>query len=425
MPTYNPLDSRFLTTANAITRDGQKFVRIILDTQDNIFYTLDDDGNFEPIGSGGVAGVSSISVGTGLSASSSTGAVTIVNTSPNQSVSISGGTDIEVTGSYPNFGINFTGTTTGNTTIQGITGITGTSGISASTTDYGTTIVNTSPDQTITITGGTDIEITGTYPDFGVNFTGITSGVTGSGVVNTENSVYYFSLWTATTPTASAVTTTELTNSSVYETTDGIGFTKPIYAQQSIVIGVNGYTMPNGAGTAKQILSFDTADPPSLGWQDLSSLLPQNIYGSINGGNYTFTGLTTNQWEIYGGLFVRYIQNNIAVGGSPSSIIINDPTYNNHILMFNVTGEIDATANHAIEIGWAYNDLTPTIIQGSNQVTHLRSGTPVGNFNQTFFAEIFQGTNEFYLFARNITDNTNITLNNINLTITTIYAPLS
>ena len=40
MPTYNPLDSRFLTTANAITRDGQKFVRIILDIEDNIFTNL-------------------------------------------------------------------------------------------------------------------------------------------------------------------------------------------------------------------------------------------------------------------------------------------------------------------------------------------------------------------------------------------------
>ncbi len=118
MPTYNPLDSRFLTTANAITRDGQKFVRIILDIQDNVFYTLDDDGNFNPIGSGGTSssGVTSINVGTGLSANTTTGAVTIVNT-----------------------------------------------------------------------------------------------GVTGSAVVNVSNGVFYFPIWTATTPSSSAVTTTQLT----------------------------------------------------------------------------------------------------------------------------------------------------------------------------------------------------------------------
>jgi hypothetical protein len=67
---------------------------------------------------------------------------------------------------------------TGSTTIQGITGITGTSGVSASTTDYGTTIINTAPDQTVIITGGTNIQITGTYPSFGVNFTGSTTGGT-------------------------------------------------------------------------------------------------------------------------------------------------------------------------------------------------------------------------------------------------------
>jgi hypothetical protein len=59
------------------------------------------------------ANVSSLTTGTGLSANSTTGAVTIVNTSPDQTVTISGGTDIQITGTYPNFGVNFTGTTGG------------------------------------------------------------------------------------------------------------------------------------------------------------------------------------------------------------------------------------------------------------------------------------------------------------------------
>lgn len=76
----------------------------------------------------------------------------------------------------------------GSSTIQGITGITGTSGVSATTTDYGTTIINTSPDQTVTITGGTNIGVTGTYPNFGVNFTGTTgSNFTGGTVTGATN----------------------------------------------------------------------------------------------------------------------------------------------------------------------------------------------------------------------------------------------
>ena len=65
--------------------------------------------------------------------------VTIVNTAPDQVVTISGGTGISTGGTYPNF-----------------------------------VLTNTSPDQTVTITGGTNIEIEGTYPNFGINFTGST-----------------------------------------------------------------------------------------------------------------------------------------------------------------------------------------------------------------------------------------------------------
>jgi hypothetical protein len=57
------------------------------------------------------SGVTSITVGDGLSANSTTGAVEIINTAPNQTVTITGGTNIEITGTYPDFGVNFTGST--------------------------------------------------------------------------------------------------------------------------------------------------------------------------------------------------------------------------------------------------------------------------------------------------------------------------
>lgn len=53
MPTYNPTDSRYLTVATSRTNDGQKDVRVILEVDTNIFYTLDDDGNLTPIQSSG------------------------------------------------------------------------------------------------------------------------------------------------------------------------------------------------------------------------------------------------------------------------------------------------------------------------------------------------------------------------------------
>ena len=71
-----------------------------------------------------------------------------------------------------------TANTISATTYQNlpVSGVTGGTGISASTSGGLVTIANTAPDQTVLITGGTNIQITGTYPNFGVNFTGTTGG---------------------------------------------------------------------------------------------------------------------------------------------------------------------------------------------------------------------------------------------------------
>jgi hypothetical protein len=46
---YNPRSNRFLTVATTKTSNGQKDVRLVQDIQRNVFYSLDDDGNFERI----------------------------------------------------------------------------------------------------------------------------------------------------------------------------------------------------------------------------------------------------------------------------------------------------------------------------------------------------------------------------------------
>lgn len=107
--------------------------------------------------------ITGVSSGTGISISSTgSGGFQITNTEPDQTVTITGGTNIDIIGSYPNFGINFTG----SIPTQGITAVTATSGVSANTTDNSVTIINTLPDQTVTISGGTGIVTGGTYPNF-------------------------------------------------------------------------------------------------------------------------------------------------------------------------------------------------------------------------------------------------------------------
>jgi hypothetical protein len=64
MVIYNPTDSRFLTLAQTRTNNGTKDVKLILDTIDKVFYTLDDDGNFDAVDNETAATIVELSVGT-------------------------------------------------------------------------------------------------------------------------------------------------------------------------------------------------------------------------------------------------------------------------------------------------------------------------------------------------------------------------
>jgi hypothetical protein len=79
------------------------------------------------------------SAGTGISYDSATGVIT--NAAPDQTVVLTDGTAIDVTGTYPNFTIN-----------------------------------NTAPDQTVVLTAGTGISTSGTYPNFTITNTSPSAG---------------------------------------------------------------------------------------------------------------------------------------------------------------------------------------------------------------------------------------------------------
>jgi hypothetical protein len=94
------------------------------------------------------AGSVNLNAGTGISISSGS----IINTAPDQSVSISG---TGVTGSYPNYTI----------TAPPSSVYTASTGISVT----GSVITNTAPDQTITLTPAGISSITGTYPSYTID----------------------------------------------------------------------------------------------------------------------------------------------------------------------------------------------------------------------------------------------------------------
>lgn len=119
------------------------------------------------------------SAGTGISYDNSTGVIT--NSAPDQTVALTDGTGIDVTGTYPNFTIT-------NTAPDQTVAISGGTGISTSGTYPSFTVTNTAPDQVVALTGAGTTVVTGTYPNFTITSTDSTTGtvtsVGGTGTVN-------------------------------------------------------------------------------------------------------------------------------------------------------------------------------------------------------------------------------------------------
>jgi enamine deaminase RidA (YjgF/YER057c/UK114 family) len=101
-------------SVNGVSITGDTYVTGGTYSAGTIDFNYNSGGGYQVIGlyTGQTSYVNSLNVGIGLSGNSTTGNITIVNTDPDQIVTISGGTDIEVVGTYPNFGVNFTGQTT-------------------------------------------------------------------------------------------------------------------------------------------------------------------------------------------------------------------------------------------------------------------------------------------------------------------------
>ena len=131
--------------------------------------------------------------------------------------SSSGGTSF--TGGTVSGATNFTNGLTANTFSAGtyynlpVSGVTGGTGISANTTNGLVTIVNTAPDQTVTITGGTNISVNGTYPNFGINFTGST-GASGDFLPLSGGTVTGATIFTSGL-TANTISATTITSPSI------------------------------------------------------------------------------------------------------------------------------------------------------------------------------------------------------------------
>ena len=131
-------------------------------------------------GGGGSGTVTSVdgAGGTGISVTggpiTTSGTLIITNTAPDQVVSLTAGTGMSTTGTYPNFTIT-------NTSPDQVVSLTDGTGISTTGTYPNFTITNTAPDQVVSLTQGGTTVITGTYPNFTISssdaFTGTVTSV--------------------------------------------------------------------------------------------------------------------------------------------------------------------------------------------------------------------------------------------------------
>jgi hypothetical protein len=408
--------------------------------------------------------VSAVTNGTGISASTSNGTVTITNIAPDQTVTISGGTgittggtypnftivnsapdrtviitggtNIEITGTYPDFGVNYTGLTT----IQGITGITGTSGVSASTTDYLTTIINTAPDRTVTLSGGTNIGVLGTYPDFSISFTGsiptqgitaitATNGVSANTINNTTTIINTAPDQTVTISGGTGITTGgtypnfTIVNSAPDRTVTITGGTNIQIVSNYPNFGVNftgstnGEYLPLSGGTVTGGTIFQSGLTANTISATTYYNLPKDIYvtgGTYTSGSATFTNTTGGTFTVTG----------FAVGGGGGQLFylnLSQTQNGNRLLSTTASTASEQTSGVTINNGvtgtiasFQSQPLNITLLPGGIWSFYLHSYKQNTNAVFNIFVELYKitsGGTQTLLFA---TDPAPVTTNSPN-----------
>lgn len=166
-----------------------------------------------------------LTAGTGISTSGTYPSFTITNTAPDQIVSLTGAGTTSITGTYPNFTITSNDQYVGTVTSVNLTAGTGISVSGGPITSSGSiTVTNTAPDQIVSLTAGSGISISGTYPSFTIASTGGGTGDVVGPASATDNAITRYDGTTGKLIQNSTVTLTdngdvENANSIVFDTT--------------------------------------------------------------------------------------------------------------------------------------------------------------------------------------------------------------
>lgn len=236
--------------------------------------------------------------GTGISYSVGTTydgsvAVTINNSAPDQVVSLTGGTGISTSGTYPSFTIT-------NTLPDQVVSIASGTGINASGTYPSFTVTNTAPDQIVSLTGAGTTSVTGTYPNFtitsndqyvgtvtSVSGTGTVNGISLTGTVTSSGSLTLGGTLSNVSLTSQVTGTLPIANGGTGQTTASAAFNalSPITSTGDLIIG-------NGANSATRL-------PIGANNYVLTSNGTTAVWAVASGSGATITNDTSTSTNVY------------------------------------------------------------------------------------------------------------------------------
>jgi len=333
-------------------------------------------------------------------------------------------TDIRVTGgTYSNGTAIFTNNTGGTFNVNGfytgetsyVNSLSVGVGLSADTTTGDVTIINSSPDQLVILNNGTNINVTGTYPNFTIDVTGITDNDKFTTAFTYNNNTFTISDNSGSTFNSTFNIVTGLTVNGILTVTGNTNITNGLSANTLNVNGVNitGDTYVTGLTFNNSNYNLTVGRNDGVTFTDSLSILASDL--TVTGGTYnsntgvaTFTNNTGGTFDVSG--FITGLTDTYVTGGT-----YNDGTAtftNTSGGTFNVSGFY--TGNTDINItGGTYSAGTITLLNntgGTVSISGLSTGytyTQTNNYTATIPITITHNLNTTEILIQIIDTNTN------------------
>lgn len=332
--------------------------------------------------------VVSITAGTGISIGGSYPSFSVTNTAPNQVVSLTAGTNVSISGSYPNFTINATGS--GSVTSVNLTAGTGISVSGGPITTSGSiTVVNTAPDQTVTLTNGGNITISGSYP----NFT-LTNGITNNNQLTNGNSYITTNGISGTLNYIPKYTSSNtIGNSAMYDTGSGISVGAITAASTLDVTGTfRSYitqTFVSGTSYAGSLHNIATYTG-TLTATNASFSASENVHFPIFNGNTTVAN-NTPFGCVLGATSSSFSSTGTVTANAPIACLVAQTQD-----MGSVNGTISLSAGVEIKGVLLVTGATATIIRTNHYQLYIQDTNQFGNGGNI--------TNKYAIYAAGTSD---------------------